>query len=348
MTVSLILVGFGHVARRFVTLLEESRAELTALGIDPKVVAIATRRHGCAMDSAGLDAVRAAKVVADAGALGPAIPTSTLNFLSQLPRPAAEARVLVETTTLEIQSGEPAISHVRAGFAMGADVITANKGPVAFAYRALSQEAAAAGRSFLFEGAVMDGLPIFNLVRETMPAARILGFRGVINSTTNHILTAIERGEPFDRALARMQAAGVAEADPSLDLDGWDAAAKCAALSNVWLGANTTPRDIPRATIGPDIAPRVVAALRKTRRLKLVAKADGHGANVRPRVDLEELEPDDPLAQLDGQSNALEIDTWPLGRMVITQRDGGLEKTAYALLTDLVTAATRAAKPAKR
>ena len=159
------------------------------------------------------------------------------------------SRVVVETTTLDIAAGRPAIDHVRAGISAGCHVITANKGPVAFAFAALRDEAAAAGVNFLFEGAVMDGIPIFNLVRETLPAVELLGFRGVINSTTNHILTALELGEPFDAALGRMQAEGIAEADPSLDIDGWDAAAKAAALANVLLDARMSPRAVRRKGI---------------------------------------------------------------------------------------------------
>ena len=105
-------------------------------------------------------------------------------------------------------------------------MITANKGPAAFAYRELARDAKQAKRRFLFEGAVMDGIPIFNLVRETLPAVAITGFRGVVNSTTNYMLTAMEQGQSFDAALAEMQARGIAEADPRLDVDGWDAAAK--------------------------------------------------------------------------------------------------------------------------
>ncbi len=250
--------------------------------------------------------------------------------------------VLVETTTLDIESGEPAISHVRAGLAGGAHVITANKGPVAFAYRALAREAAAAGRAFLFEGAVMDGIPIFNMVRETMPAVTVTGFRGVVNSTTNFMLTSMERGEPFEAALQRMQEAGVAEADPSLDLDGWDAAAKAAALANVLLDADTTPRRVVREGIGPSTVGRLIEARARGWRLKLVARGSGRGVEAVVSVGLEELAPDDPFSLLEGQANALELETWPLGRIVITQRDGGLEKTAYALLTDLVTVAHRA------
>lgn len=340
--IALLFVGFGNVARRFVQLLEESRPALDALGVTPVVAGIATRRHGSVFDGAGLDAARAVRVVADGGTLGPAPSPSTAAWVAQHRSLSAEARVVIETTTLDVRSGEPAIAHIRAAFASGAHVITANKGPVAFAYRALATEAALAGVSFLFEGAVMDGVPVFNLVRETMPAVTIRGFRGVVNSTTNHILTAFEQGEAFEPALARMQAEGIAEADASLDVDGWDAAAKASALANVWLDADMTPLLVRREGIHADTAERARAVRASGRRLKLVAHAAGRGSQARAAVELQELAPDDPLAVLDGQGNALELDTWPLGRVVITQRDGGLEKTAYALLSDLVTITKRA------
>ena len=236
MKIGLLLVGFGNVGRRFVTLLDDLRGELAALDIDPAVVGVMTRRHGNVFDSAGLDGGGVAHRLAKGDAVGPASVPSALEWCARLRSQGVETHVLVETTTLDIRSGEPAISHVRAAFAAGAHVITANKGPVAFAGTALSQEAASAGVSFLFEGAVMDGVPVFNLVRETMPGVSIRGFRGVVNSTTNYILTGMEQGEPFDAALSRMQAAGIAEADPSLDVEGWDAAAKAAALANVLPG----------------------------------------------------------------------------------------------------------------
>lgn len=338
MQIPLLLVGFGHVGQRFVRLLDESRPALVALGIEPVIVGVATRR-GLEFDSAGLDPFQAVRTI-DGSRTAQASPTQ--EYAARLRSLTAETRVLVETTTLDVRSGEPAISHVRAGFAAGAHVITANKGPAAFAYAALSREAEALDLSFLFEGAVMDGIPVLNLVRECMPAATIQGFRGVINSTTNHILTAMERGETFTSALARMQAEGVAEADASLDLDGWDAAAKVAVLANVWLGARMTPRDVRRTGISAATATRASRARAEGRRLKLVASATRRRDGIEATVGLEDLEPTDPLAGLDDQANALEIDTWPAGRIVITQRDGGLEKTAYALIADLVTVATRA------
>jgi homoserine dehydrogenase len=184
-------------------------------------------------------------------------------------------------------------------------------------------------------------VPANNLVRQTLPGATIRGFRGVVNSTTNFILSALEAGEAFEPALARMQADGVTEADPSLDVDGWDAAAKAAALANVLLDAGITPQAVPRQELTAAAAGGARAARARGHRLKVVASGRREGTRVTTAVKLEELPADDPLAVLDGQANALELDTWPAGRIVITQRDGGLEKTAYALLSDLMTVIRR-------
>jgi homoserine dehydrogenase len=340
--IALLLVGYGNVARRFVELLGESAGALAGLGIEPVVVGAVTRRRGAIFDVTGLGtAALAAPWPPDAAGR----PASTVAFVGEalegLRTAAFDRVVVVETTVLDIKAGEPAISHVRAALAGGADVVSANKGPIAFAHRALADEAARAGRAFLFEGAVMDGIPIFNMVRETMPAVTVNGFRGVVNSTTNYMLTAMERGEAFAQALRRMQELGVAEADPSHDVDGWDAAAKAAALANVLLDADTNPHAVEREGIDAGTGPRAIEARRRGKVLKLVASGTGRGRAARLAVRLEELAPDDPLAVLDGQGNALELDTWPLGRVVITQRDGGLEQTAYALVTDMVAVARR-------
>jgi homoserine dehydrogenase len=337
--ISLLFVGFGHVARRFVRLLDESRESLEALEIKPRIVGIATRRLGCWSDPSGLAPRAVIEATRDERLPDPTTTASMADWIGGHHAAPHGIHVLIETTTLDVAAGEPAISHVRAGLTAGLHVVTANKGPVAFAYKALAAEAAGANRLFLFEGAVMDGVPVFSLVREACPALDVLGFRGVVNSTTNHILTALGRGEAFAPALARMQTEGVAEADASLDLDGWDAAAKTAALANVWLDAGITPHDVRREGISANTGARVRAAQAAGRRLKLVAWAQRRGDRVDAAVELQDLTLDDPLAILEGSSNALEIDTWPLGRIVITQRDGGLEKTAYALLADLVTVA---------
>jgi homoserine dehydrogenase len=335
----LILIGYGNVGRRFASLLEEQREVLLRdYDLRARIVGIATRRHGQAYGD----------VVSGFSRTGHDRKQSTLSFLRDaLKRSAAAARqrrlIVVETTTLDISRGEPAIGHVRAALAGGAHVITANKGPVAFAYGALARAAGRANRRFLFEGAVMDGVPIFNLVRETLPAVSVLGFRGVVNSTTNFILTAMEEGQRFEEALAEMQARGVAEADASLDIDGWDAAAKTAALANVLLGATITPKDVDRQGIGPDTGRLARDARAAGRRLKLVARAERQGRRITARVAPEDLGGGDLLAGLEGQQNALILKTDLLEEIAIVQRSGSLTQTAYALLSDLITIARDAA-----
>jgi homoserine dehydrogenase len=247
--------------------------------------------------------------------------------------------VVVETTTLDIARGEPATSHIRTALAAGAHVVTANKGPVAFAYRALARAAARADRRFLFESTVMDGVPLFNLVRDTLPAVNVIGFRGVVNSTTNFMLTAMEQGQTFAAALAEMQARGIAEADPSLDVDGWDAAAKTAALANVLLNAGITPHGVDRQGITPDAGRLAVAALAAGTRLKLIVRARREGRGVTARVRCEEVPADDLLAGVEGQQNAIILETDLLEEIAVVQRGGSLTQTAYGLLSDLITIA---------
>ena len=356
----LVLVGFGHVGRRFARLLQEKNARLRGdYGMGWRVIGISTRRHGTAFDARGLDLEKALKLV-DAGlSLGQLTQPDAVSQLGAettglalIKHATAETRrrqlqqlVVVETTLLDIKAGQPAIDHVVAALHGGAHVVTANKGPVAFAYRELDAAAAGARRRFLFEGAVMDGIPIFNLVGETLPAAEILGFRGVINSTTNFILTAMEAGRSYQDALAEMQQAGIAEADPSFDVDGWDAAAKTAALINVLMHGSVTPHAIDRTGIGGITMDRVREAVGRGKRLRLVATAERRDGHAVGRVAPVELDAGDPLAQLTGMQNMLVLRTDVLGDVGIHQLDGGLTQTAYALLTDLITIARGTAEP---
>jgi homoserine dehydrogenase len=340
-SVDLAFAGFGHVGRRFALLLEECHERLLLdHQLDCRTVGIATARHGAIFEPSGVDTPRAAACRARGDRIGRDNPAELIDRLAASPR---QLRILIEATTLSIEDGQPAIGHVEAALAAGCHVVTANKGPVSFAYRRLNELADRNGVSFLFEGSVMDGVPIFNLVRETLPAVTISGFRGIVNTTTQHVLLALERGEPFDVALARMQAEGIAEADPSLDLDGWDAAAKTAALANVLLDADLTPRSIARDSITPETAAAVGAALAAGRRLRLIVSADGRGRGAQGSVRLVEIDAGDLLATLPDSANAAVLKTDLLGEIAICQMAGDVTQTAYALLTDLVTIGRRAA-----
>lgn len=352
MLADLALVGFGNVGRRFATLLAERRERLASdFDLDVRITGISTSRHGAAWSPDGLD-VKLAIACIERGQLlsdldPSTAPSDSFDLIRRLGQSPADLRVVIETTTLDINAGRPAIDHVRAAIAAGCHVATANKGPAAFAYADLRDEAHAAGVSFLFEGAVMDGIPIFNLVRETLPAVEVLGFRGVVNSTTNHILSALEDGDQFAPALARMQQLGIAEADPSLDVDGWDGAAKTAALANVLMDARITPHLVTRTGLDAGSAAAARRAVEHGRRLRLVASAaraaDG---TVQASVAPVELATGDLLAGLRGQANALVLRTDLLGEIAICQLDGSLTQTAYALVSDLVTIRKRAAPAA--
>ena len=368
MTFDLILVGFGHVGRRFVRLLDELAPALDRRhDIQTRESGIATRTRGQAFDLKGLDAAALAGEIEAGGHLtgGRAIPRlstrePTMSFIRDTLRRSARARderrlVLVETTTLDIERGQPAIAYLRAALSGGAHVITSNKGPAAFAYHALAAAARRADRCFLFESAVLDGIPLFAIARTALPGVTVTGFRGVVNSTTNYILAKMEAGQSFDGALSEMQRAGIAEADASLDVEGWDAAAKTAALANVLLGARLTPRTVAREGVSAAVVGRLQAARAAGRRLKLVASASDEPRSgrvssfrndarrsavaVRGRVQLVELPPTDLLAQLDGAENAIVLQTDLLGDIALVQRGSGLTHTAYGLVSDLVTIA---------
>ena len=338
---SLVLIGFGNVTRRFIRLLGETADRLDFTW---QVVGISTRHHGSVVDPAGIDMRRALTTVEGRQSLDRLDPTprerSGIDVIRQvadlLADDAAEGRLVVlESTVLDIDRGEPATSHVRAALEGQAHVVTANKGPVAFSYHELEAVAESVDRIFFFEGVVMDGVPVFNLVRETMPAVVVEGFRGVINTTCNFILSELERGKDFDQALAKMQASGIAEADPGLDVDGWDAAAKTAALVNVLMGSIVTPHQVSRVGIRDVTGADVREALGRNKRIRLVASASRQGGKVKARVEPEVLDDQDPLAGVADQQNALYLQTDLLGEVGIVQRTGSLTQTAYALLTDL-------------
>jgi homoserine dehydrogenase len=181
----------------------------------------------------------------------------------------------------------------------------------------------------------MDGVPVFSLVADAMPAVRVTAFRGVVNTTCAFILSSMERGVPFATALADMQARGIAEADATLDVDGWDAAAKAATLANVLLDADVTPRDVIRTGIAHLTQNDVLGAVAAGQRVRLVASGRREGHAVDVRVEPLRLEAADPLAMLVGVENALSLTTDLLGELTVVQRTGSLTQTAYGLVADL-------------
>jgi len=251
-----------------------------------------------------------------------------------------KADVLFEATSLSPRDGQPAIDHIRAALEAGAHAVTANKGPIVYAYDELTSLAAAKGRRFLFESTVMDGVPIFALFRDNLPAIHLHGFHGILNSTTNVILSGMEEGLSFDESLAKAQQIGVAETDPSNDIEGWDAAVKVAALIRVLMAVPIQLDEIQREGIGKLSGEAVRAARVDGRPYKLVCRARRSGQRVVASVGPEQVPLSDPLAWVAGTSSIVYFETDIFPGLVITENNPGLEATAYGMLADFVRAVT--------
>jgi homoserine dehydrogenase len=250
-----------------------------------------------------------------------------------------KADVFFEASSLEAQTGQPATEHLKCALESGAHAISANKGPIVHAYRELSTLAKEKGKQFLFESTVMDGVPIFSLFPLGLPATELRGISGVLNSTTNVVLTEIEKGRTFSDAVLRAQSLGIAETDPTADLDGWDAAVKLAALTIVLMGVDVKIEQVQRTGIRELSEEKIRSARAAGMRYKLVCRAERRGDGANCTVQPELLLATDPLACLEGTSSAVRFELDMFGLSIVEQNPG-IEATAYGLLADFVRAAT--------
>lgn len=248
----------------------------------------------------------------------------------------AKCEIAVEITTLNPATGEPALSHIRAAFEHGYHVITANKGPVAHAYSSLREEAKKAGVQFRFESTVMDGAPVFNMVRNDLPGVKLLGFTGILNSTSKVVVDALRQGRSLQDGIEEARRLGITEADASYDIDGWDAAAKSALLANVLMDARITPQDVERRGIGR-LTPERMLELAKTRKtVAMISRARRTSDGVRVRVRGEVIDDTNLLASVEGTSNLLLLHTDLMGTVGTLVWKSGVEQTAYGLFSDAV------------
>ena len=323
--------------RTLAQLLLEREQELRQRhGISFRITGVATRRLGGIADPDGLDPAacveRAPSPAKGRGAYQK--PANVGDWLS-----AARADVLFEATTLNVGTGQPAVDHIRAALQYGAHAITANKGPIVHAYRELRDLAAAGGKRFLFESTVMDGVPIFSLFHE-LPVVHLQGFHGILNSTTNVILSEMENGLSFEESLKKAQALGIAETDATHDIDGWDAAVKTAALITVLMDVPVRLEQIEREGIRELSGEAVRAARKESRPYKLVCRAKKTASGVTASVRPEQITLSNPMAQIAGTSSYIYFETDIFPGMAITEENPGLYATAYGMLADFVRAIT--------
>ena len=329
---NLCIVGFGNVGKALVKLLQRKSGELREqYSIEWKITGIASRSLGWIASAGGLNPDQL--LDDDARSLMKPTAQDVRDWLD-----IARADVLFEVSSLNRHNGQPAIEYLQAALEFGAHAISANKGPVVFALPELSELARSKGRRFLFESTVMDGVPMFSLFRETLPAVHVSGFRGILNATTNVVLEGMEAGLPLNEAVRKAQEMGIAESDPSDDLEGWDAAVKVAALAIVVLGCPLRLGDVEREGITALDTAAVQAARQFGTPYKLVCRAHREGDGVRASVRPERLPLSDPLARIDGGSSCVHFELDILPGLTIIEHDAGLDTTAYGMLADFIRA----------
>ncbi|HWQ54927.1 MAG TPA: hypothetical protein VN442_14675 [Bryobacteraceae bacterium] len=312
----LALIGYGNVGRALARLIRKKRG----LGAF-RITGIHTARHGTAMADNGL------LLEPDFGPPAASIEA----FLD-----AARADAAVELSTLNPSTGEPAISHIRAAFARRMHVVTANKGPIAHCYADLRDEAARQGVAFRFESTVMDGAPIYNMARHCLPGVRVLGFTGVLNSTSKIVVETMEQGGTMEDGIAEARRMGIAEADASFDLEGWDSACKTAALANVLMDARTNPMAVSTRGVTRLTPERAAALVCAGKTVRLVSRARRNASGIGLRVRAEVLDRHDVLASVHGTSNLLLLHTDLMGTVGTVSIDPGVEQTAYGVFADLL------------
>jgi homoserine dehydrogenase len=325
------MVGFGNVGRALLRLLISKETELRRrYDVRWRLTGVATRRAGWVADADGLNPL--AIVNGHWPATLASAPRNVREWLEK-----SRADVLFEASSLDVQTGQPAIDHLKAALELGAHAITANKGPIVHAFRELTTLAHDKAKKFLYEATVMDGVPIFSMFPLGLPATELRGFSGVLNSTTNVVLTEIEKGRSFDEAVKRAQAMGIAETDPAADLDGWDSAFKVAALANVLMDVPVKLDQIQRTGIRELSEEKIRSARAAGMRYKLVCRAERRGDGATCSVQPELLLASDPLANLEGSSSAIRFELDVFG-LALVEHNPGVEATGYGLLADFLRA----------
>lgn len=343
----LALIGFGTVGQGLAEILLAKGEELeTRYGVRFQVVAVSDLLKGSLSNHAGLDlaalldVVRRTGKLEDYASLKPSRATfSGWDSLRTIRE--SNADTVVEISWTDVQTGQPAIDHVKAAFESGKNAVLTNKGPVALAYRELAELAAAHGVQFRFEGTVMSGTPTIRLAQRSLAGCKIVEIKGILNGTTNYILTQMESGQTYADALAEAQRLGYAEADPTADVEGWDAAGKTVILANVLLGGDLRVADVDRTGISGLTLADVEAAKAAGERWKLIARVWQEDKITRASVRPTRLPLSHPLAGASGAVNACTFSTDLLGDVTLVGPGAGRMETGYAVLGDLLDIAAR-------
>jgi homoserine dehydrogenase len=335
----LALIGFGVVGQGLAEILLTTGAELKAqYGFDAQIVAVCDTLKGSLYHPDGLDIAAALKALESPQQLatypdqaGLVRGLEALETIRQ-----SNAEVVVEVSYTNIQTGQPALDHFKAALQAGKHVVTTNKGPIALAYQELKALADSKGLQLLFEGTVMSGTPTIRMGMVDLAGCRIHEVRGILNGTTNYILTQMENGQDYAQALAQAQQLGYAEADPTADVEGYDALSKVLILANTVMGGQLRAEQVARQGITTITADDIQAAAQAGERWKLIGSVKLTAQGIEASVQPMRLPISDPLANIQGATNAVTFSTDLLGAVTLVGPGAGKQATGFALLSDLL------------
>jgi homoserine dehydrogenase len=335
------LIGCGVVGQGLLQILHDKKSHLRdAYGFEARVVAIGDKLKGTLLAPEGVDIpavlelLAAGKGLAEYPKASPA-QVEPLDPLDMIER--TDAGIIAEMTYTDIKTGEPATSYIKKALRLGKHVVTSNKGPAALHYRELQDLARKNGLQFRIEGTVMSGTPVFHLVESGLAGNAVREVKGILNGTTNFILTKMEtEGMDYGPALALAQKLGYAEADPTADVEGYDALAKVVILSNVLLGGSLKTTDVACKGISAITKADVEAAKAQGYRYKLIGHAKLENGAVTASVSPQKLPLADPLAGVMGAQNALSLETDLMGKITIQGAGAGKLETGFAILSDIL------------
>jgi len=331
------LIGFGTVGQGLCEILLSKRESLKKnLGFEWDVVAVSDIQKGAVYAPDGLD-VKQLLSLAEAGkSLETYTGKAEKGWDALKTIRESNASIVCELAYTDIKTGEPATSHCRAAFETGKHIVTSNKGPAALRYRELAALAEKHGVRFMIEGTVMSGTPVLNLLRNDLAGNDVTAIRGILNGTTNYILTEMEAGQAYADVLKEAQRLGYAEADPTADVEGFDALAKVTILANVVMGENLKPSDIPCKGISKITLDDIAEAKKQGKRWKLIGEVRRDGGAVKASVAPMMIDLSHPLAGVGGAVNALTFTTDLMGDVTITGKGAGKVETGFSILTDMI------------
>lgn len=331
----LLLLGFGTVGQGLAELILKKGDEISkSYGFDITVVGISDMLKGSIYNPKGIDLKAALELVKKNEKIDSMPGKYAGDALSMIK--SADADMMIEMTYTDIKTAEPATSHIKAALEKGMHVTTSNKGPLALHYQDLAKLAKANKVQFLYEGTVISGTPLLNLIRETLAGCEIKEVKGILNGTTNYILTQMEAGMSYEDALKKAQELGYAEAVPDADVLGWDALAKVTIIANTVFGYVCKPSDFSCKGITEITSQAITEAKARGKRFKLIGKVIREGKKVIASVAPQEIDLTHPLAGVMGATNAVTITTDALGDVTIVGPGAGRTETGFSALVDII------------